>query len=99
MSGDDASSEDPNAKSPTFKDWFAFTKAHNSLFRILLKLADKIDTAIDDDNSDDVYEDIDIDDVKDDPTPEQIVDLDQLKMLSLHLIDLKLVLELTEPVP
>ena len=71
MSGDDeASSEDPNAKSPTFKDWYAFTKSHISLFRILLKLADKIDTAIDDDNSDDVYEDIEIDDVKDDPTPE-----------------------------
>ena len=65
-----ASSEDPNAKTPGFKDWYSWGKAHTSLFRILLKLADKIDTAMDDDNSDGAFEDLDIDDVPDEPTPE-----------------------------
>lgn len=58
------SEEDPNVKEPGFKEWLSWSSAHISMFRCLLKLADKIDTAGDEnDDEDGAFEDIEINDV------------------------------------
>lgn len=68
-------------------------QAYVIILRCLLKIADKID-CVDQDDDDGTFEDIDID-----VEPEQVVDIDQLKLNSLQLINIHLLIELTTPIP
>lgn len=91
----EAEEEDLNSKEPQFKQWLGWTHSHTSLFKCLLKLADKIDKTADNDD-DGEFEDIDIDDEDDDisnvVSSETVVNIDELKMAALGLINMSLVL-------
>lgn len=91
--------EDANAASQDFKNWLAWSTAHVTYLRCLLKLADRIDKGDDDEGDDGGYEDIEIDEDLPDDIGLTTIDIDQVKLACLSLINLEHVLALTEPLP
>lgn len=68
--------EDSIAGSADFKQWLCWTTAHTSYMRCLVKLADRVDSAgsNEESDSDGAFEDIEID--SEEEQPKLIVDID-----------------------